>query len=204
VFGIPVFYQFEAFPRAIKLPPLPVSFDLNDWLAYRHVFDALEGRDGGDLFRVNDSRLKELPQRLRVLIDQSQGFVTLNALGELYHQGFKDRFVAAKALLLPRDSGIPAAKNKIQHEDQNEGKHPGLQSYLERIAEKVYVTGIKTIRYVPEKPTQARFRVDPASSDRLKGTFWDGTVTVEFLVYLSENDPRKAQAAAADLTEEFA
>ena len=42
VFGISVFYQFEDFPRAIKLPPLPVAFDLNDWLAYRHVFDARE------------------------------------------------------------------------------------------------------------------------------------------------------------------
>ena len=66
VFGIPVFCQFEAFPRAIKLPPLPVSFDLDDWLAYRHVFDALEGGNGRELLKVNDSRLKELPQKLRV------------------------------------------------------------------------------------------------------------------------------------------
>jgi putative CRISPR-associated protein (TIGR02619 family) len=204
VFGIPVFYQFEAFPRAIKLPPLPVSFDLNDWLAYRHVFDALEGGNGSDLLKVNDSRLKELPQRLRVLLDPSQGFVALNAMGELYHQGFKDRFAAAKALLLPRDSGIPPVDKKIQHEDQNQGKHRGLHTYLERIRQKGYVKWIQTIRYLPEKPVQARFRVDPASSDRIKGSFRDGTVAVEFLVYLSENDPRKAQAAAADLSEEFA
>ncbi|HXF75950.1 MAG TPA: putative CRISPR-associated protein [Methylomirabilota bacterium] len=203
VFGIPVFYQFEDFPRAIKLPPLPVSFDLNDWLAYRHVFDALEGGDGGEPLRVNDSRLKELPEKLRVLLDPSQGFVTLNALGELYHQGFKDSFVRAKAFLLPRDSGTAPEHKKIQHEDKNYGKHPGLQTHLERIRRKSYVTRIQTIRYVAEKPTGARFRADPASPDRLKGTFWDGTVTVEFLVYLSEEDLRKAQAAAADLMEEM-
>ena len=204
VFGLPVFYQFEDFPRAIKLPPLPVSFDMNDWLSYRHVFDALEGESGGDLLRASDSRLRELPQRLRVLIEQNEGFVTLNALGELYHLGFKERFAAAKALLLPCDSGIPAANKKIQHEDQNKGKHPGLQRHLERIAEKAYVTGIKTIRYVPEKPAQARFRADPAASDRIKGTYWDGAVAVEFLVYLSENDAKRAQGAAADLAETFA
>jgi putative CRISPR-associated protein (TIGR02619 family) len=133
VFGIPVFYQFEAFPRAIKLPPLPVSFDLNDWLGYRHVFDALEGGNGGELLRANDSRLKELPQRLRVLLEPSQGFVTLNALGELYHQGFKQRFAATKTLLLPKDSGVLPESKKIRYEDNNPGKHPGLQKYLERI-----------------------------------------------------------------------
>ncbi len=203
VFGIPVFYQFEAFPHAIKLPPLPVSFDLNDWLAYRHVFDALEGGNGGELLKVNDSRLKELPQKLRILLDQSQGFVALNALGELYHQGFRDRFAAAKALLLPRDSGRSPQEKKIQYEDQNHGKHAGLQDYLERIAQKRYVTRIQTIRYVSEKPIRERFRADPACPDRLKGIFWDGTVAVEFLVYLSEQDAQKAQAAAADLTEEM-
>jgi putative CRISPR-associated protein (TIGR02619 family) len=203
VFGVSVFYQFEDFKQAIKLPPLPVSFDLNDWLAYRHVFDALEGGVGGELLRVNDSRLKELPDKLRVLLDPSQGFVTLNALGELYHQGFRDRFAAAKALLLPRNTGISPESKKIQHEDQNRGKHPGLQEYLERIRQKPYVTRVQTVRYLPEKPAQARFRADPGSPGRLKGTFWDGTVAVEFLVYLSEEDARKAQAAVADLMEEM-
>ena len=203
VFGIPVFYQFEDFPRAIKLPPLPVSFDLNDWLSYRHVFDALERGDGGEPLHANDSRLRELPQKLRVLLDQSQGLVTLNALGELYHQGFCDRFAAAKALLLPRDSSIPPEQKKIQYEDKNHGKHPGLQEYLERVVKKSYVTRIQTVRYLPEKPTEARFRADPASPDRLKGTFWDGKVAVEFFVYLSEHNPQKAKAAAADLMEEI-
>ena len=203
VFGIPVFYQFEDFPRAIKLPPLPVSFDLNDWLDYRHVFEALEGENGGELLHVKDSRLKGLPQKLRVLLDQSQGLVSLNAMGELYHQGFKERFAAAKVLLLPRNSGILPENKKIQHEDKNYGKHRGLQSYLERIGRKSYVTWIQTVRYLPEKPAQARFRADPGSPDRLKGTFWDGAVAVEFYVYLSEDDVRKAAAAAADLAEEF-
>jgi hypothetical protein len=65
------------------------------------------------------------------------------------------------------------------------------------------VTRIQTVRYLPEKPIQACFRADPASPDRLKGTFWDGTVAVEFVVYLSEKNVRKAEAAAADLTEEI-
>jgi putative CRISPR-associated protein (TIGR02619 family) len=204
VFGIPVFYQFEMFPRAIKLPPLPVYFHLDDWLAYRHIFDTLEGVDGDEPLRVDDSRLKELPQRLRVLVDQSQGFVALSALGELYHEGFKERFAVAKPLLLPKDSRISPESKKIQYEDSNHGKHTGLKEYMERIRQKNYVTRIQTVRYVAEKSTRARFRVDPASANRIKGTFWDGTVGIEFLVHLSEHDARRAQAAAADLTEEMA
>ncbi|HWP59655.1 MAG TPA: putative CRISPR-associated protein [Candidatus Acidoferrales bacterium] len=203
VLGIPVFYQFEDFPRAIKLPPLPISFDLDDWLTYRHIFEALEVGDDGDPLRANDSRLRTLPVKLGVLLDRSQGFVTLNALGELYHQGFRDRFAVAKSWLLPRECGIVPERKDIRHEDKNYGKHPGLREYLERIARKHYVTRIHTIRYLPEKPAEARFRPDPAAADRLKGTFWDGTVAVEFLVYLSESDAQKAKAAAADLMEDL-
>jgi putative CRISPR-associated protein (TIGR02619 family) len=203
VFGIPVFYQFEAFPRAIKLPPLPVYFHLDDWLAYRHIFDALESGDGGELLRASDSRYKELPPRLRVLVEQSDGCVTLNALGELYHEGFKERFEAVKALLLPKDSGVAPEKKKIQYEDNNHGKHPGLKEYLEQILQKRYVTRIQTIRYIPEKPTHGRFRADPTSADRVKGSYWDGRIAVEFIVFVSEEDARKVQAAAADLTEEM-
>lgn len=199
VFGIPVFYQFEAFPRAIKLPPLPVSFAFDDWLAYRDILEALDEGEGGELLRAVDPRLKQLPEKFRVLLEHSEGLVTLNALGELYHRGFKERFCAAKPLLLPRDSGIPPEEKKIGYEDKNQGKHPGLKEFLGRIVRKPYVVRVRTIHYIPEKPVRGRFRPDPKHPDRVEGTFWDGTVAVAFLVYLSEADPRKAQAAAADL-----
>jgi putative CRISPR-associated protein (TIGR02619 family) len=201
VFEIPVFYQFEAFPRAIKLPPLPVSFAFDDWLAYRDILEALDEGEGGSLLRADDPRLKRLPIRFEVLLERSQGFVTLSALGELYHRGFRERFAAAKPFLLPRDCRTPPDKKKIVFEDANHGKHPGLREYLERILRRPYVTRLRTTRYVPEKPAHDRFRVDPACADRVKGTFWDGAVAVEFVVYLSERDVSKARAAAVDLAE---
>ncbi len=204
VFQVPVYYQFEEFPAAMELPPLPVSFDFHEWLSYRDTFEALEEGEDGELLRADDARVRALPPSLQVLLDRSQGFVALNALGTLYHTGLASRFAAQAGPLLPRASGLEPEAKKIRYEDANPGKHRGLAEFFDRLRRVPYVLEIRTIRYVPEKPHRPRFRPDPASGDRLKGTYWDGTVAVEFWVQLSESHPEKAKAAAADLASQMA
>lgn len=201
VFRVPVYYQFEAFPQAIELPPLPVSFDFDEWLAYRDVFESLDDGEGDEFLNAGDPRVKALPPDLGVLLDRSQGLVTLNALGALYHEGFKSRFLAQAERLVPRDAGLAPDAKPIRYEDANHGKHEGLADFFRRLVRVPYVKRVQTVRYVPQKPTHARFRPDPAQADRIKGTYWDGRVAVEYGVYVSEADPRKARAAAADLAE---
>jgi putative CRISPR-associated protein (TIGR02619 family) len=203
VFGLPVYYQFEAFPQAIKLPPLPVSFDMEQWLAYRHVFEPLDEGDGGDLLRADDPRVKQLPSELGVLLDRSQGYVTLNALGALYHEGFQSRFRAQADRLLPKDAGLKPEEKKISFEDQNGGRHRGLAEWVERIRRARYVTRIQTFYYNPGLPGRSGFEPDPAQGDRAIGIYADHGATTKCYVFLSENDPRRAQAAAADLARTF-
>lgn len=156
VFGLPVYYQFESFPTAIELPALPVDFAFDQWLAYRHVLEALDEGDAGEFLRADDARLKVLPDRLKVLVDISQGLATLSALGTLYHEGFRSRFRVQADLLLPKPSGFSPADKKIHYEDNNAGRHHGLAEWLERIRAVPYVTRIQTFYYNPSLPRGAR------------------------------------------------
>jgi putative CRISPR-associated protein (TIGR02619 family) len=201
VFQVPVYYQFETFPQAIELPPLPVSFDLTEWLAYRHILDALDEGDGGEFLRVDDARLKTLPERLTVLVDKSQGYVMLNALGTLYHEGLRDRFRAQAEALLPKPSGMAPADKRVSFEDDNSGRHRGLAEWVERIRAVPYVTRIQTFYYNPRLPGRSTVEPDPAHRDRVIATYAAHEGTTRAYVFLSEDNPAKAQAAAADLAE---
>ena len=201
VFQVPVYYQFETFPTAIALPPLPVSFDLTQWLAYRHILDALNEGEDGEFLRADDSRVKALPESLKVLLDMSQGYATLNALGTLYHEGLKNRFLAQASQFLPKDTGTPPSEKKIIYEDRNPGKHPGLADWLEQIREAPYVTRIKTFYYNPGLPGRSTVEPDSAHGDRVIAIYAAHGATTKCFVFLSENDPAKAQAAAAHLAE---
>ncbi|MCP9440645.1 MAG: putative CRISPR-associated protein [Nitrospira sp.] len=201
VFGVPVYYQFESFPTAIELPALPVDFAFDQWLAYRHVLDVLDEGEAGELLRADDPRLKTLPDCLKVLVDISQGLATLSALGTLYHEGFRDRFRAQSQALLPKASGIVSADKKVSYEDKNEGRHRGLAEWLERIRAVPYVTRIQTFYYNPSLPGCSTVEPDPANTDRVIAVYATHDATTKAYVFLSENDARKAQAAAADLAE---
>lgn len=201
VFRLPVYYQFETFPQAIALPPLPVSFDMSLWLAHRHVLEVLDEGEGGELLRAGDSRVKQLPERFTVLLDLSQGYATLNALGTLYYEGLQSEFRAQATQLVPKDAGLAPAEKKIGYEDQNPGRHRGLAEWLERIRTAPYVTRIQTFYYHPRLPGRSTVEPDPAHGDRVIAIYGAHGATTKAYVFLSENDPTKARAAAADLAE---
>lgn len=201
VFGMPVYYQFESFPTAIELPALPVSFAFDDWLAYRHVLEALDEGEAGDFLKADDPRVKSLPERLRVLVEISQGLATLSALGTLYHEGFRGRFRAQAQVLLPRGSGVAPAEKRVVYEDGNPGRHRGLEEWFEQIRAVPYVTRIQTFYYNPRLPGRSMVEPDPTRGDRVIATYGTHDATTKAYVFLSESDHQKAQAAAADLAE---
>ncbi len=201
VFGLPVYYQFESFPTAIELPSLPVDFAFDEWLAHRHMLEALDEGEAGEFLRADDSRVKALPDRLRVLVETSQGVATLNALGTLYHEGFRSRFRAQAQALLPKPSGLAPGEKKVRYEDGNPGRHRGLAEWFERIRAVPYVTRIQTFYYNPRLPGRSTIEPHPSAGNRVIATYAADEATTKAYVFLSENDPTKAQAAAADLAE---
>lgn len=201
VFGLPVYYQFESFPTAIELPSLPVDFAFEEWLAHRHILEALDEGEVGEFLRAEDSRVKALPDRLKVLVDISQGLATLSALGTLYHEGFRRRFLAQAQVLLPKPLDLSPAEKKVHYEDNNPGRHRGLAEWVERLRAVPYVTRIQAFYYNPRLPGRSTVEWDPSADDRVIATYAAHGATTKAYVFLSETDPTKARAAAADLAE---
>lgn len=58
----------------------------------------------------------------------------------------------------PPDSDLASQAKKIVYEDKNQGKHPGLKEYLERLRQVSYVKEICTFYYNPDLPEHNRFK----------------------------------------------
>jgi CRISPR-associated protein Csx14 len=100
----------------------------------------------------------------------------------------------------PPDSGLePKEKiNKIKYEDQNRGKHPGLESYLKKICEIPYVTRIQTYYYNPGLPEKNQFRLSSKNMEAIEGWYSDGKATTKFYVFIT--DPQKKSWVLKDLS----
>ncbi len=196
ILEIPVFYMFENFSEVIELPPLPVSFSFDFWLQH---FDALE-RLGRDLVPE-----KEVPQDLNeVLLLHEEGLCCLSSLGELFHQGYKERFRRQRAQLLPPDSGLRPEQKTIKYEDDNAGKHSGLAEYLQRLLELSYITRIRTYYYHPELPERLRFFIGAkCAPNEIEGWYSNGKATTKFIVVTTARSDPERQATLVDLTEKI-
>jgi len=191
---IPVFYMFENFSEVIELPPLPVSFSFDFWLCHVEILERLSK----DLIPE-----REVPPDLNeVLLLREEGLCCLSSLGELFHQGYKERFRRQRAQLLPTDSGLRPEQKAIKYEDGNEGRHVGLADYLRGIAQIGYVTRIRTYYFHPGLPERRRFLISPkCAANEIEGWYSDGKATTKFIVTTTAQTDSERQAVLADLTE---
>lgn len=191
---IPVFYMFESFQEVIELPPLPVDFSFEYWLSH---FDLLE-RLSRDLLPE-----EEIPLDLNeVLILREEGLCCLSSLGELFHQGYKERFRRERDRLLPRPSGLKPEEKALKYEDENRGKHRGLKEHLERLLRVEYVTRVQTVWYNPRLSQRNRFYISSdCAPNQVEGWFSNDKGMTKFLVTTTAESEVERQAAVADLTE---
>jgi len=63
-----------------------------------------------------------------------------------------------------------------------------------------YVTRIQTVYYNPQVPGMTNIEADSSAGDRVIARYCAHGATTKSLVFLTEDDFCKAQAAAADLT----
>jgi len=192
--NVPVYYMFETFQEVIELPPLPVDFSFDYWLSH---FDLLE-RLSRDLLPE-----EEVPQDLNeVLILREEGLCCLSSLGELFHQGYKERFRRERGRLLPPPSGLKPEEKPVKYEDENRGKHRGLKEHLERLLRVEYVTRVQTVWYDPGLSQRNRFYVSPnCAPNQIEGWFSNDKGMTKFLVTTTAQTELERQAAVADLTE---
>lgn len=204
VFSIPVYYQFETFSSHIVLPPLPVSWDFDRWLIHYELLEDAAKGIGNDFLKRKDRRYMGLSEEMHVLFEEDNEDVTLSAVGMLFHEGFKERFWKQADRILPSNCGIDPMNKKIVFEDDNPGKHYGLEEFLKRILDVPYVTRIRTWYYNPRLPERLRFRSSTHGEDRVEGWYSDGKATTKFDMYLTQGVTRpQMQAAVVDLDRKF-
>lgn len=194
--NVPVYYMFETFQEVIELPPLPVSFSFDFWL--RH-FDALE-RLSRDLVPEN-----EVPQDLdEILLLREEGLCCLSSLGELFHQGYKERFRRQRVQLLPPHCGLHPDQKKIVFEDNNPHRHPGLAEYLRQLLQRGYITGARTYYFNPDLPERLRFFISPrCRANEIEGWYSDGNRTTKFILITTAQTELERQAVIVALMEEI-
>lgn len=152
---VPVYYLFEKFSEVIALPPQPISLDLAFWLNNCVQFSELENGNiilkSDVLFDWNDERISSL---IEEIYDQ-ESYVTLSAMGILFHERSRLQFSRQKTAILsliPSDESDPSQKSIRLRDDK--GKDT-LQKFSEKICQSPYV--VKIVNSLPFNPR----RIDP-------------------------------------------
>lgn len=197
---IPVCYLFERFSEVITLPPQPVSLDLSFWLAHVHRFYLLaEDQGEPEDYEALDPRFASLAEVVEV---DGQKLAVLTAMGQLFHETFRQRFARQKEFLLPPPSGLKPEEKKITYEKNLGPRPPGIETWFDRLKEIPYVTRINTFYYNADLAKTHYFRPSAKGEvDRLEGGFSDGKATTKFTVFLTATTAAQRDAALADLNE---
>lgn len=105
ILKIKVYYMFQGFNDIIELPPLPVSFDYSLWMKN---YDLLEILEKGTF---DQNLVKDVDEHLKVLYDVEKGgkdkLYILNAMGTIFHKGFKKLFKMEENFLPPKRKEEP-------------------------------------------------------------------------------------------------
>jgi putative CRISPR-associated protein (TIGR02619 family) len=195
--AIPVCYLFEQFSEVIELPPQPISLDLSFWLENVDIFYDLAADEAHEDPSEREERFGSL---VDVEYIEGQKIIGLSAVGQLFHDTFRYRFQQQRDLVLPPDSGILPEKKVIKYEDNNKGKHHGLQQWLEQLKNFPYVKRIESFYYNPDLPMKKYIRkTSTGDVSKLEGGFSDGKATTKFNVVTTAETEGQRDAVLADL-----
>ncbi|MEN6389852.1 MAG: hypothetical protein ABFD04_05500 [Syntrophomonas sp.] len=94
-------------------------------------------------------------------------------------------------LVLPRPRSGQAV---CVYEEGNPYKEPGLKVHFERLSRYTFVTRLQSYRYLTRNKVP-RDRIEVLAPDRLGGTFTNKDKSLYYFIYLTEEDPVKAENA---------
>ncbi|MCK9263945.1 MAG: putative CRISPR-associated protein [Deltaproteobacteria bacterium] len=86
LFDVPVYYIHEAFTDIIEMPPTPISWDMN-LLADHEEFFVWINKDLQKASMV-EKRLAGLPEKIRLLLCEEDGFCMLSPAGEVMWRAY--------------------------------------------------------------------------------------------------------------------
>lgn len=96
VFDVPVYYMHEAFKDIIEMPAMPISWDYS---LIEECIDFLTWLDKElrSTKRV-DSKLLKLPQNIRMLLVESEGYTYLSPAGEVLYMAYRAELSSAATI----------------------------------------------------------------------------------------------------------
>ena len=149
------------------------------------------------LFAIDPLPLQEFPQALHPYLQYTfKQQVDSQVLQKLL-RSLNQAVVNMDVLPRPRQSEIV-----YKYEDDNSSKEIGLKSHFERLARYSFITRLQTYRYLTRNKA-ANDKFEYIDGDRLGGIFTNKEKSIYYFVYLSENDPVKAQNACRVLNIAF-
>jgi len=89
LFDVPVYYMHEAFREIIEMPPTPISWDYSLLANYEEFFEWIDA-DLRATVEV-DTRLRGLPENIRLLLAEEEGWTMLSPAGEVFYGAYRDR-----------------------------------------------------------------------------------------------------------------
>ncbi|MDZ7378440.1 MAG: putative CRISPR-associated protein [candidate division KSB1 bacterium] len=98
LFDVPVYYMHEAFHDIIAMPPTPIGWDYSLLADHEELFAWLsaELRPTSEV----EQRLRGVPDDIRLLLAEEDGFTLLSPTGEAFYEAYQDRLTRAAALPL--------------------------------------------------------------------------------------------------------
>lgn len=96
-----------------------------------------------------------------------------------------------KELALPRPRSGRVA---LIYEDGNPYKEPGLKVHFERLSRYTFISRLQSYRYLTRNKVP-RDHIEVLAPDRLGGTFTNKDKSLYYFIYLTEEDPAKAENA---------
>lgn len=140
LFDVPVYYIHEAFRDIIEMPPTPISWDYTLLANYEEFFEWLNSdlRPSTDV----DARLRGLPDEIRLLLTEEEGFTLLSPTGEAFYEAYRDRLVQAEH--------VPILLS-AQARDTYSTSAPNLRQLFDRALKKLklkelWITGADRVR----------------------------------------------------------
>lgn len=201
---IPVMYMFERFEEIIELPPQPLSFNFDLWLENYDGFETLSARDKEP---VPYEEVKSLAdnKKLKSLIDEEtidgKRYVSLNPVGELFHQSFTFKFRKEKKNLLP--PALPDSERKDPKFSDHFFHTPplGAEDFVKRVwRDKKYIKTANDCYTNPNLPKKTIFKFSEKHKKAVL-IYSDGTRTAKFILEIPNASELAVKAAVADLNE---
>lgn len=126
LFEVPVYYIHEAFKDIIEIPPLPVGWDYSLLVNYEDFFDWIEA----DLRSESEAHswLQGLPEAIKMLLSEEEGYVMLSPAGEAYLEAYRFE------LSLPGQSVFLSRRARDYYDSLTPDQQQAFRKLIERLA----------------------------------------------------------------------